>query len=108
VTTTPSDTHEVHSGGKNAITPAEAFFAIKTPKVAGYDEIRPEILKALNQGVHWLTRACHVTWCYGRAPKDWQTGVIVPTHKKGDRSECTNYRDISLLSLQEKRMPSAL
>ena len=35
---------------------------------------------------------------YGRAWNDWQTGLINPIHKNGDRSECTNYRGISLLS----------
>jgi len=33
-------------------------------------EIRPEMLKALNWGVLWLTRACQVAWCSGRALKD--------------------------------------
>jgi len=28
--------------------------------------------------------------------------VIIPMHKQGDRSECTNYGDISLLSLPGK------
>jgi len=52
--------------------------------------------KALNQGVHWLTRVCQVVWCFGRALKDWQTGVIIAIHKKGYRRKCTNYRGISL------------
>jgi len=25
--------------------------------------------------------ACQVPWCSGRAPKDWQTGMIMPMHK---------------------------
>ena len=61
------------------------------------------MLRALNQGV--LTRVCQlcqVSWCYGRAPRDWQTGVVILIHKKGDRSECTNYRGIFLLSLPGK------
>ena len=39
------------------------------------------------------------TW---QTPRDWQTGVIIAIFKKGDRKECTNYREISLLSLQGK------
>jgi len=27
---------------------------------------------------------------FWKSPKDWQTGMIIPTHKKGDRRECTN------------------
>ena len=36
----------------------------------------------------------------GVVPEDWRSAVIVPLHKgKGERTECRNYRDISLLSL---------
>ena len=45
---------------------------------------------------------CQVTWKLGKTPKDWQTGVIIPIFKIGDRKQCTNYRGISLLSLPGK------
>ena len=32
-------------------------------------------------------------------PLDWQTGMVVPLFKKGDRRVCSNYRGITLLSL---------
>ena len=60
------------------------------------------MLKALNEGVRWLTRVCQVAWKLGKAPKDWQTGVIILIYKKGDCKECTNYREISLPSLPGK------
>ena len=40
-------------------------------------------------------------------PRDWQTGVIIPIFKKGDRKQCTNYRGISSVC-QGKYMPNAL
>ena len=45
---------------------------------------------------------CQVVWKLGKTPRDWQTGVIIPIFKKGDRKQCTNYRGISLLSLLGK------
>ena len=77
-----------------------AIKGIKSGKAAGEDEIRPEMLKALTgEGIFWLMRVCQVAWKFGKTPKDWQTDVIIPIFKKGDRKHCTNYRGISLLSL---------
>uniref|UniRef100_A0AAQ6INE0 ribonuclease H n=1 Tax=Anabas testudineus TaxID=64144 RepID=A0AAQ6INE0_ANATE len=69
----------------------------------GVDEIRPEYLKSLDVvGLSWLTRLCSIVWRSGTVPLDWQTGVVVPLFKKGDRRVCSNYRGITLLSLPGK------
>ena len=101
------DTHEVtHLGDNEVFTAAEVATAnkgIKSGKAAGEDEIRPEMLKALNgEGILWLMRVCQAAWKFGKTPRDWQTGVIILIFKKGDRKQCTNYRGISLLSLPGK------
>uniref|UniRef100_A0A8C9TQF7 Reverse transcriptase domain-containing protein n=1 Tax=Scleropages formosus TaxID=113540 RepID=A0A8C9TQF7_SCLFO len=38
----------------------------------------------------------------GTVPLEWQTGVVVPIFKKGDRRVCANYQGITLLSLPSK------
>ncbi|XP_068451673.1 protein dachsous-like [Clinocottus analis] len=44
------------------------------------DEIRPEMLKALDiAGLSWLTRLFSVAWGSGTVTMDWQTGVVVPS-----------------------------
>ncbi|KAI3351231.1 hypothetical protein L3Q82_005615 [Scortum barcoo] len=69
----------------------------------GVDEIRPEYLKSLDVvGLSWLTRLCNIAWRLGTVPLEWQTGVVVPLFKKGDRRVCSNYRGITLLSLPRK------
>jgi len=47
-------------------------------------------------------------WGSGTVPLDWQTGVVVPIFKKGDRRVCSNYRGISLLSLPGKAYAGVL
>ena len=107
VKTSTRDTPKVtHLGEEEVFTAAEvatAIKGIKSGKAVGEDEIRPEMLKALTgEGILWLTRVCQVAWKLGKTPRDWQTGVIIPIFKKGDRKQCTNYRGISLLRLLGK------
>ena len=76
---------------------------LKTGKAPGEDDIRPEMLKAMNMYVvRCLTRVCKVACRTGQAPKQWLISVMIPIHKKGDKRKCTNYRGISLISVPGK------
>ncbi|KAL0194436.1 hypothetical protein M9458_012732, partial [Cirrhinus mrigala] len=104
-----SSIEEAEAGGSEAdstISRAEVAEVVeKLPggKAPGVDEIRPEYLKSLDVvGLSWLTRLCNIAWRLGTVPLDWQTGVVVPLFKKGDRRVCSNYRGITLLSLPGK------
>ncbi|KAI3377359.1 hypothetical protein L3Q82_008400 [Scortum barcoo] len=90
----------------SSITQAEVTEVVRkllSGKAPGVDEIRPEYLKSLDVvGLSWLTRLCNIAWRLGTVPLVWQTGVVVPLFKKGDRRVCSNYRGITLLSLPGK------
>ena len=43
-----------------------------------------------------------MVWKTGKAPLEWQIGIVVPIFKKRDHKECSNYRAITLLSLPGK------
>ena len=85
------------------------FKSLKTGKAFAEDDIRPEMLKEMNMyDVRWLTRVCKVACRTGQAPKQWQTSVIIPIHKKGNKRKRTSYRGISLISVPGNSMPNAL
>ena len=96
----------IHLGEGEVFTTTEVVTSIqeiKSGTASGEEEIRPEMLKALTgEGTLWLTRVWQVAWKFGKTPRDWQSGVIIPIFKKGDRKQCTTYREISLLSLPGK------
>nr|KAG5709927.1 hypothetical protein BaRGS_029969 [Batillaria attramentaria] len=73
-------------------------------KAPGKDGIPPEVLKsgkpALLQHLHELLCLC---WEKGHVLQDMRDATIITLYKnKGDRSDCNNYRGISLLSIVGK------
>ncbi|XP_025766010.1 uncharacterized protein LOC112847802 [Oreochromis niloticus] len=93
-------------GDDQPISAGEVTEAVKQllgGRAPGVDEVRPEFLKALDVvGLSWLTCLYNVAWRSGAVPLDWQTGVVLPIFKKGDRRVCSNYRGITVLSLLGK------
>ena len=56
-----------------------------------------------NQVMNWIWRLCNITFESGDTPEDWRSAVIIPLYKgKGERTECSNYRGVSLLNMVGK------
>ena len=78
----------------------KALKEIKNGKAAGIDEIPAEILKAdVDMTAKILLPLFRDVWNEESPPEDWLQGIIVKIPKKGDLSECKNWRGISLLSI---------
>ena len=45
-----------------------------------------------------LTELFNKIWEEERIPKDGEVRIVIPLFKKGDISNCSNYREITLLS----------
>jgi hypothetical protein len=41
-------------------------------------------------------------WQSRRIPKDWEVGLVINVHKKGNANNCGNYRGVTLLSTASK------
>ena len=73
-------------------------------KAPGMDGIPAEVVKSagepLAENLHQLLLKC---WHAGEVPQDMRDAKIVTLYKnKGDKSDCNNYRGISLLSIVGK------
>ena len=88
----------------NAITDNEIQTALKTlrnGKACGQDGIPPEILK-IPGIVGLLKDILNRAYDTGAVPDLWKLQLLVPVPKKGDLSQCDNYRGIALMSLAAK------
>ena len=82
----------------------EAIKKLKDGRAPGVCGITSELLKAGGQEIAmWLHSVISEVWESAIIPTDWRKGIIVPFWKgKGDRSDCGNYRGITLLSTPSK------
>jgi hypothetical protein len=47
-------------------------------------------------------------WNKEKLPDQWKESIIIPVHKRGDKTECSNYRGISLLLTSYKILSNIL
>ena len=73
----------------------------KKKKTSGYDETTNKILKTFTcLIIHPLSYIYNHPLCTGIFPDCLKNAVVKPLYKKGDKSSMTNYRPLSLLSVQ--------
>ena len=86
-----------------------AIDKLKSHKSAGIDQILAELIKAGGRTIcleiHKLTTSI---WKKEKLPEEWKESIIVPIHKKGDKTDCNNYRGISLLPTTYKILSNIL
>jgi hypothetical protein len=45
-----------------------------------------------------------LVWNKEELPHQWKKSIVVPIHKKGDKTDCSNYQGVSLLSTSYKTL----
>ena len=81
---------------------ATAMKAMTNEKAVGPDGLPAELLKLGLQQDRTILLEFHrlttLIWREGKVPQQWKDAVITVLHKKGNKTECGNYRGISLVS----------
>lgn len=81
----------------------EAIRKLKLGKASGRDNIQPEMIKYMGEeGTKKLTEIMNEAIKSKKVPKEWNSGIILPIYKNGDKRECNNYRGITLSSIPGK------
>jgi hypothetical protein len=85
------------------LVPERSLVKVETPigklkryKSPGTDQIPAKLIKSggktLCSEIHKLI---HSVWNKEEMPQQWKESIIVPIHKKGDKTDCNNYQGIS-------------
>ena len=78
---------------------------ISMNKTSGGDGIPVELFKILQDDtVKVPDSICQQIWKTEQWPQDWKRSVFIPTPKKGNAKECSNYCIIALISHGNKVM----
>ena len=80
-----------------------ALESIITNKASGGDGIPVELFQILrDDAVKVLHSICQQIWETQQWPQDWKRSVFIPTPKKGNVKECSNYQTIALITHASK------
>ena len=86
-----------------------AIEKLKSHKSPSIDQIPAELIKEggrkIRYQIHKLTLSI---WNKEELPEEWKESIIVPIHKKGDKTDFNNYRGISLLPTTYKILSNIL
>jgi hypothetical protein len=86
-----------------------AIEKLKRHKSPGVDQIPAELIKAGGRTIRSeIRKLINSIWNKAELPEQWKESIIVPIYKKGDKTDCSNYRDISLLSTTYKILSNIL
>jgi hypothetical protein len=86
-----------------------AIAKLKKYKPPGSDQIPSGLIQA--GGVILLSairKLINSVWNKEELPDQWKESIIAPVHRQDDKTGCSNYRGISLLSISYKILSNIL
>jgi hypothetical protein len=94
---------EVHMAGPSRLEVESAIAKLKKYKSPGSYKILAELIQAGGKILlSAIQKLISSVWNKEELPDQWKESIIVPVHKKGDKTGCNVYRGISLLSTSYK------
>jgi hypothetical protein len=100
-----SDVRQIEIHTAEPVVPDPSPFEVETAiakfekyKSPGSDQIPADLIQAggeiLRAEIHKLINSI---WNNKQLPDQWKESIVVPIYKKGDKTDCRNYRGISFL-----------
>jgi hypothetical protein len=84
-----------------------AIEELKSHKSPGIVQIAAELFNAEGRTIRFaIHKLITSIWKREELPEGWKKSIIVPVYRKGDKTDCNKYRDISLLPTANKIFPT--
>ena len=105
---------EIHTAEPLVLEPSAfevdlAIEKLKSHISPGIDQIPAKLVKEGGRTICYQIHKLIVSiWNKEELPEEWKESIIVPIHKKGDKTNCNNYRGISLLPTTYKILSNIL
>jgi hypothetical protein len=105
---------EIHTAEPLVPEPSDSEFEVaieklKRHKSPGIVQIPAELIKVGGRRVRSeIHKLINSIWNKEELPEQWKESIIVPIYEKGDKTDCSNYRGISLLSNTYKILSNIL
>ena len=86
-----------------------AIEKLKSHKSPGIDQIPAGLIKAGGRTIGCVIHNLIISiWNKEELPEEWMESIIVPIYKKGDKTDCNNYRGVLLLPTMYKILSNIL
>jgi len=86
-----------------------AIVKLKSHKSSGIDQIPAELIKAGGRTICLeIHKLFPSIWKKEKLPEEWKESIIIPIHNNGEKTDCDNYRGISLLPTTYKILSNVL
>jgi sorting nexin-29 len=98
----------MHTAEPHVPQPSVSELEVATEKLERYkspgvDQIPAELIQAGGEKLHSeFHKLIKLIWNKEELPHQWKESIMVPIHKKGDKTDCSYYQGISLLSTSYK------
>jgi hypothetical protein len=79
---------------------------LKRNKYPGVDQIPLELIQAEGETLHLeINKLIKFIWYREELHHQQKESIVVPIHKKGDKTDCSNYRGIIAVNLIQNFIP---